>query len=443
MNVMPESETASPVDLAVNAANARYLRGEAIDMSTLANELGWSRATLYRRVGNHEELMGRVLERQTESSFRRASAAPGLTGTDAVISRFERFISAVVNARPLRAFIERDPILFVRVVMGPGRVESMAIRLVEDLMTAELGAQLQLDSAVLARALVRVCDSFMYSHLLSNTEPELHAAISVVRLLLSSAQQNPDSAHDVPSVDGGRDVAFAELAPSGYDSGKMGILPTTERGRRTRQQLLVAARRVFERVGYQDARLVDITGEARCAIGTFYTYFNSKDEIFSAVLEFAQEDMLHPGTGQVPGSSDAYTVIEASNRSYFESYRQNAKLMVALEQVAHVDGQFRELRRRRSSTFVRRNARSIEQLQAAGLADPDLDALSASRALSGMVSRLAYGNFAYEDGEDGEGVLTLDELVDTATRLWSNALRLGARTPDSDKSSGGSRAALT
>jgi len=48
-------------------------------------------------------------------------------------------------------------------------------------------------------------------------------------------------------------------------------------------------------MGYLDARLIDITRAAKCSAGTFYTYFSSKEEIFAAVLEVAQEDMLHPG----------------------------------------------------------------------------------------------------------------------------------------------------
>ena len=52
--------------------------------------------------------------------------------------------------------------------------------------------------------------------------------------------------------------------------------PVTRRGIRTRQALVEAARVVFERDGYLDARLSDITAEANCATGTFYTYFNDK-----------------------------------------------------------------------------------------------------------------------------------------------------------------------
>jgi AcrR family transcriptional regulator len=198
--------------------------------------------------------------------------------------------------------------------------------------------------------------------------------------------------------------------------------PVTERGARTRATLVAAARRVFERLGYLDAHLTDITRAAKCSTGTFYTYFRSKEEIFAAVLERVQEDMLHPGMDRVPDDGDPYAVLEASNRAYLEAFRRNARLMVLLEQVASIDPGFRELRRRRAEAFVRRNARGIADLQRRGIADPALDPELASQALSSMVSRMAFVTFAEPAGDRD-----FEHVVDTVTRLWANALRIDQR----------------
>jgi AcrR family transcriptional regulator len=218
-----------------------------------------------------------------------------------------------------------------------------------------------------------------------------------------------------------------DTPPSMVSSSLLRELPPTERGQRMRSALITAARTVFERSGYLDTRLIDITREAACSAGTFYTYFSSKEEILAAVLELAQEDMMHPGLPRVQADDDPAAVIEASNHAYFEAYRRNARLMGLLEQVASIDPEFRKLRRRRAEAFIRRNARSIAALQARGLADSSLDAELASRALSGMISRLAFEHFvSREDGEDGRPVPD-EELVRTATRLWVNALRIPPR----------------
>src|SRR6201984_1756203 len=176
---------------------------------------------------------------------------------------------------------------------------------------------------------------------------------------------------------------YADAPPSMVRPSPLREPPATERGLRTRAALVAAARKVFERAGYLNARLIDITQAAKCSAGTFYTYFSGKEEVFAAVLEIAQEDMLHPGMPHVAGDDDPAAVIEASNRAYLQAYQRNSKLMGLLEQVANIDPEFRELRTSRSNAFVRRNARSIEKLQAKGQAEPDLDPLLASGALSG------------------------------------------------------------
>ncbi len=216
----------------------------------------------------------------------------------------------------------------------------------------------------------------------------------------------------------------ADPPPSMARSSLLREPPATERGLRTRAALVAAARKVFERDGYLNARLIDITRTAKCSAGTFYTYFSGKEEVFAAVLEVAQEDMLHPGMPHVAGDDDPAAVIEASNRAYLQAYQRNSKLMGLLEQVANVDAEFRELRTSRSNAFVRRNARSIAKLQASGQADPHLDPLLASRALSGMMSRLAFGHFVTREDRDDAPQTTDENLVQIVTRLWVNALRI-------------------
>ncbi len=201
-------------------------------------------------------------------------------------------------------------------------------------------------------------------------------------------------------------------------------LPATQRGLRTRDALIAAGRKVFERMGYLDTRLIDITQEAHCSSGTFYTYFASKEEIFAAILEHAQEDMMHPGMPHVTGEDDPASIIEAANLAYFEAYKRNAKLMGLLEQVAQIDPEFSKLRQHRADAFIGRNARGIADLQRRGLADPDIDPMLTSRALSGMVSRMAFNYFVIGDGEFDGTRIPMEEVVHTLSRLWANALRM-------------------
>src|SRR5699024_1487203 len=77
----------------------------------------------------------------------------------------------------------------------------------------------------------------------------------------------------------------------------------------------------------------------------------------------------------------------------------------------------------RGEVFISRNARAIADLQRRGLADADLDPMLASRALSSMVSRVAYSMFGFGEGTD-DGRVRFEEIVDTVTRIWANGLRM-------------------
>jgi len=61
--------------------------------------------------------------------------------------------------------------------------------------------------------------------------------------------------------------------------------PRTERGRRTLRALLDAARAEFGEKGFHDSSVVSITSRAGVALGSFYTYFDSKESLFRALVK--------------------------------------------------------------------------------------------------------------------------------------------------------------
>jgi AcrR family transcriptional regulator len=196
------------------------------------------------------------------------------------------------------------------------------------------------------------------------------------------------------------------------------VTPRSARGIRTRNALIAAARVVFERDGYLEARMSDISLEAGVAAGSVYTYFDGKEEIFQAVADQVQEEMLHPHLRARTGVTDPRRLIDLANREYLRSYKKNAKLMALFELVAQVDKDFRAKRIERGNAFAARNARMIGDLQERGLADKALDPLLTAHALSAMVSRVAYLVFVLEMP------MPFEHLVGTLNRIWTNTLRL-------------------
>ena len=199
----------------------------------------------------------------------------------------------------------------------------------------------------------------------------------------------------------------------------------TARGAATQATLVRAAQEVFERDGFLDARIADITATARTATGSFYTYFTGKEEVFLAVVEALDAVGLHPPSlehlaGRHADSADLVADIAEHHRAYLEAYHRNARMMRVVEEVTNISEPFRRERTSRAQAWIDASREAIRDLQREGRADPALDPLIAARALSTMVSRSAYITFVLEE----EGADSIDGLADTLTRLWVNALKL-------------------
>lgn len=205
-------------------------------------------------------------------------------------------------------------------------------------------------------------------------------------------------------------------------------LPTTPRGLRTRSLLLDNARAVFERKGYLDTAVADITEAAGVSHGTFYKYFASKQDVLRVLAIQLQPEMMGERPKAPDGGGDGrpgersleewWHRVESSNRRYLTSYMKNAKMMAIIEQVATFDDEMRALRREIRTAYVYRSERAIARLQAQGLADDDVDARYASNALGAMVDKFAYVWLIL--GEDFE----LEESTRTLTLLWARAIGL-------------------
>ena len=195
----------------------------------------------------------------------------------------------------------------------------------------------------------------------------------------------------------------------------------TARGARTRAKLVKAAKEVFERDGFLDARIADIAKRAKVSYGAFYHYFDSKEQIFREVAE-AQEDRLTAPpdeTEAVDGAASTHDRILRANRRYLERYRSEAKIMGVIEQVSRYDPYVNAARMASQKHFAARSERAIRRLQKEGAADPRLDPAIASDALGAMVAR-----FAELWLTQGYRAYRFDEAVEQLTLIWANALGL-------------------
>ncbi|AUQ75735.1 TetR/AcrR family transcriptional regulator [Phaeobacter piscinae] len=73
--------------------------------------------------------------------------------------------------------------------------------------------------------------------------------------------------------------------------------------RRRRDDIVEAALKVFERDGYEAAKMIDIAKEAEVAKGTLYLYFENKSVLLEGVIQTA----ILPALEQIGGAAKAHT----------------------------------------------------------------------------------------------------------------------------------------
>ena len=108
-----------------------------------------------------------------------------------------------------------------------------------------------------------------------------------------------------------------------------GKTPRTERGRKTQRAVLDAAAAEFGEKGFHDSSIVSITARAGVALGTFYTYFDSKDALFRALVSdisdqvraSVKDQLTHPAVGTLERERDAFVAFLAFARAHKELYR--------------------------------------------------------------------------------------------------------------------------
>jgi AcrR family transcriptional regulator len=192
----------------------------------------------------------------------------------------------------------------------------------------------------------------------------------------------------------------------------------TNRGLRSRAALVAAARTIFERDGFQNARITDISKLAGMAHGSFYTYFSSKEEIFQEVIKDLLVELMGAGSPRAENGDGVMARIERANRLYLEAYQRHARLLRTWDEVATFNDDLAALLRLGQLQFVSRAERTLQKLQREGRLDPEIDPHYAATALTSMV-----GGFARTWFITGEE-FGLERAVIQLTRLWANAIGL-------------------
>ena len=116
-----------------------------------------------------------------------------------------------------------------------------------------------------------------------------------------------------------------------------GKAPRTPRGEKTLRRILDAALAEFGSHGFSDSSIVGITRRARVALGTFYTYFDSKDAVFAALVRDMSGRVRDAVAPAIEGASDALDTEQRALAAYLRFVAGNKEVYRIIDEAEFVD----------------------------------------------------------------------------------------------------------
>ena len=184
-----------------------------------------------------------------------------------------------------------------------------------------------------------------------------------------------------------------------------------------RAKLVAAARKVFAEKGLAAATARDIVRETDLATGTFYNYFEDKEDAFRAVFDewaeqarmAAREKRLQPGISleqRIYDSYHSYFELVVADPEMFEVLRRNADAIAMMGS----EDLFAEA--------VRELVEDMQQWVAEGQLPSEVE-----EWLPHVARSLAGGGFQIAAHMADEGVSDVDATASFCTRLMLEGLR--------------------
>ncbi len=113
--------------------------------------------------------------------------------------------------------------------------------------------------------------------------------------------------------------------------------PRTARGRKTLRALLDAAALEFGERGFHEASISAITRRAGVALGSFYTYFDSKDAVFRALVTDLSAQVRDHVAPAVRAAGDGIAAERAGLAQFIGFVREHKEIYRIIDEAEFVD----------------------------------------------------------------------------------------------------------
>lgn len=116
-----------------------------------------------------------------------------------------------------------------------------------------------------------------------------------------------------------------------------GKAPRTARGEKTLRKILDAALDEFGERGFSEGSIVGITQRAKVALGTFYTYFDSKDAVFRALVSDMSARVREHVAPVFESATDTLDGEGRALKSYLEFARAHQQVYRIIDEAEFAD----------------------------------------------------------------------------------------------------------
>jgi AcrR family transcriptional regulator len=191
------------------------------------------------------------------------------------------------------------------------------------------------------------------------------------------------------------------------------------KGRQTRDAIEQAARKLFAERGFHGTTLADITSAAGKSSAVFYRYFDDKEDLLAALAESFLHDIVEPSglSVSLPDSPEDTEFFTAVVTGYWNMFKQNIGIMIAVAQLAATQQRFADVQnefRRFGMDIV---AASIRRAQQQGYGE-DLNPEHVAAAIA-----LLFEHFATVFVSSSRlGPITDADAIATLRTIWKKTL---------------------
>ena len=126
-------------------------------------------------------------------------------------------------------------------------------------------------------------------------------------------------------------------AGAGVSPASAGKAPRTERGRKTLRAILDAAAAEFGEKGFHEGSISGITRRAGVALGSFYTYFDSKDAVFRALVRDMSEQVREHVAPAIRAAPEQIAAERAGLQTFIEFVRDHKEIYRIIDESEFVD----------------------------------------------------------------------------------------------------------